>query len=131
MRVLLRLYSVLFHFVLGLFLFAIGVVTIAGGANNLKLGMLPWTGPTLTTAVLLVGLLGMLISVLGLLGRLKILFPLWAAFVLVMMIRGFFLSSYAFSGADGFHDAIWLTLGALLAFLLSWAVFRKKKQIKS
>ncbi|HSM79110.1 MAG TPA: hypothetical protein VLT57_15840 [Bryobacteraceae bacterium] len=127
MRVLLRLYSCLFHFVLGLFLFAIGVVTISGGADNLKLDMLPWTGSTLTMAVVVSGLLGMLISVLALLGRLKFLFPLWAAFVVVMMFRGFLFSPYAFGGADGFHDAIWLTVGALLAFACSWAVFRKPK----
>ncbi|HVT91643.1 MAG TPA: hypothetical protein VHD76_02270 [Bryobacteraceae bacterium] len=127
MKFLLLMFSVLFHFLLGLFLFGVGVVTVSGGVDNLKLGMLPWTGAALTTAVILTGLLGMAIAILGLLGRLKFLLPLWAAIVLVMMVKGFFISSYVFGGKDGFHNALWLTLGALLAFLFSWAVFRKKK----
>jgi len=40
--------------------------------------------------------------------------------------RGFFLSSYSFAGANQFQFAVWLTAGALLAFLGSLGVLRRR-----
>ena len=33
------------------------------------------------------------------------------------MLRGFFLSSYTFSSAGEFRFAVWLTIGAFVAFV--------------
>jgi len=46
--------------------------------------------------------------------------------VLTLMIRGFFLSSYSFAGANQFQFAVWLTAGALIAFLGSLGVLRPR-----
>jgi len=113
---LLRLYSYLYHLVLALFLIGLGIVSIWNG-KDLSLGMLPWQGSTLTQAVLVLGTVGLVCLMLALTGVLRWLFPLWALVVIVLMARGFFLSSYTFSGADQFRGALWLTLGAVGAFL--------------
>jgi len=87
--------------------------------------MLPWEGVALTRAVLLLGVVGVA-SVLLAGSRLRWIFPLWCLFVLAVMIRGFFLSSYIFAGARQFQFAVWLTLGSLIAFLGSLGVLRRR-----
>lgn len=128
MRLLLRLFSYAFELAVALPLAAIGIVTAASGLNNLQLGMLPWEGAHLTYGVLALGFGGILITALAILGRLKILFPLWCALILILMVRGFFLSPYTFSGAAQFRGALWLTFGALGAFLSSWTVLQSSKK---
>jgi hypothetical protein len=66
--------------------------------------------------------------ILAITGKLRWLFPLWAGFVLVMMFRGFFLSSYSFADAGEFKFDVWLTAGALLAFLVSLSLFGRAKK---
>src|SRR6266849_1465632 len=100
---LLRIFAYLFHLVLCLFLLGLGVVVSASGQNNLKLGMLPWEGAALTRAVLFLGVAGIVCVVLAVTGFARWLFVPWTLFVLIMMIRGFFLSSYSFAGADQFR----------------------------
>lgn len=123
---LLRICAYIFHFVLCLFLFGAGIVAAAGGEDNLELGMLPWQGAALTRATLILGAVGIICVVLAVTGIARWLFPVWALFVLVMMFRGFFLSSYSFGGADQFKLDVWLTVGALVAFLASLSLFRRR-----
>ena len=113
---LLRLYAYLYHLALSLFLIGIGIVAVWNG-KDLTLGMLPWQGSTLTQAVLVLGVVGLVCALLAATGALRWLFPLWALVVLVLMVRGFFLAPYTFSGPDQFWGAVLLTLGALGAFL--------------
>ena len=113
---LLRLYAYLYHLVLALFLLGIGLTALANG-KNLNLGMLPWEGSKLTQGVLILGVVGLICVLLALTGWLRWLFGLWALAVLVLMVRGFYLTPYTFSSADQFQGAIWLTIGALGAFL--------------
>lgn len=124
---LLRIYAYLFELALCFLLLGAGLMTVAGGENNLKLGMLPWEGATLTRAVLIMGVVGIVCAVLALAGWLRWLFPLWTLFVFALMFRGYFLTSYSFSSADEFKLAVWLTAGALLAFLASLSLFRRHK----
>ena len=131
MRLLVRIYCFLFQLTLALFLTAVGLVTVLSGLNNLHLGMLPWEGAHLTYGVLGLGLGGLVITALAILGRLKLLFPLWCGAVLVLMFRGFFLSSNTFKGPEQFFGALLLTLGALGAFLGSWTVLRRPKPVTS
>ena len=122
---LLRVFAYLFELGLSLFLIGLGIVAWATSGNNLTLGMLPWEGAALTRSILILGIVG-LACVLLAGSRLRWIFPLWCLFVLVMMIRGFFVSSYSFAGANQFQSAVWLTLGALAAFLGSLGVLRRR-----
>jgi hypothetical protein len=122
---LLRVYAYLFHLVLGLLLAGMAMVALTSG-TDLTLGMLPWQGASLTRAALLLGLLGIICLALAVTGFARWLFPLWALFALIMMLRGFFLSSYTFSGAGEFKSAVWLTVGALVAFLGSLSLFGRR-----
>jgi LPXTG-motif cell wall-anchored protein len=126
---LLRVYAYLFHLALGLLLAGMAIVALSSG-TDLTLGMLPWQGALLTRAALLLGLLDVICLVLAVTGFARWLFPLWALFALIMMLRGFFLSSYTFPGAGEFKSAVWLTIGALVAFVGSLSLFgrRRKRQ---
>ena len=121
---LLRVYALLFALSLSLFLLAVGMVAWrSGGAGELKLGMLPWEGVALQRAVLVLGAAG-LASVLLAGSRLRWIFPLWCGFILILIVRGFFLGNYTFRGSQEFQLAVGLTIGALAAFLGSLAVLR-------
>ena len=122
-----RIYAYLYHVLLALLLLALGVAALSTGRDNLSLGMLPWEGGRLTQGLLVLGVVGLLCVLLAVTGWLRFLFPLWTLLILVLMIRGFFLSPYTFSGEDEFKEAIWLTVGALVAFLASLSLFARRK----
>jgi len=122
---LLRGFAYLFELALSLFLTGLGIVAWASSSNELRLEMLPWGGMALKWIILILGVVGVA-SVLLVGSRLGWVFPLWCLFVLVMMVRGFFLSSYSFASASQFQAAVWLTLGALMAFLGSLGVLRRR-----
>ena len=124
---LLRVGAYLYHLLLALFLLGLGVFVSSGGQHNLKLGMLPWEGAALTQAILILGAVGTICVLLAIVGKLRWLFVLWTLFVLVMMFRGFFLSSYSFADAAQFKFDVWLTVSALLAFLVSLSLFGKRR----
>lgn len=122
---LLRLFGYLFQFLLSLFLIGI---SIAAGPNTLQLGMLPWSGPALNHWVMALGIFGLLATILAISGTLRFLFPVWCLAVLLLLFSGYFLSGYRMSGPGEMHVALWLTAGALLAFLGSLTVFRARKK---
>jgi hypothetical protein len=124
MRLLLRIYSILFETILSLFLTGVGIVAFLGGRNNLKMDMLPWKGAALTYGVLGLGMGGLILSALAAAGKLKILFPIWCAVIFVLLFHGFFLSSFMYNGPAEFRGAVWLTVGALGAFLSSWTLLQ-------
>jgi hypothetical protein len=124
---LLRVYAYLFHLALALFLFGVGIVAFSSG-RSLTLGMLPWEGVTLTWAVLILGLVGIVCVGLAVTGIVRWLFPFWTLFALVMMVRGFFLSGYSFGDAAQFRFDLWLTLGALIAFFGSLSLFGRRRR---
>lgn len=123
---LLRLYSYVYEFVLALFLFLVSLVVLIGGKNDLHLPMLPWEGAPLTYWVFGLSLLGLVITILAVAGKLRVLFPLWCLFVLIMMVRGFFLSHFYYSGPDQFRGAVWLTIGAFGAFMSSLMLLKRQ-----
>ena len=120
-----RFCAYLFGFVFSLLLIGLGIVAWTSGPADIQLGMLPWEGPALTRAILILGITG-LICVLLAGSSLRGIFPLWCLFVLVTMIRSFFLSSYRFTGAGQFQFAVALTTLALIAFLGSLGVFGRR-----
>ena len=113
---LLAAFACLFGLALSLFLIGLGIVAWVSDSNVLAFGM---------RIILIAGIVG-LASVLLAGSRLRWIFPLWCLFVLVMLVRGFFLSSYTFGGAAGFQLALGLTIGALIAFLGSLGMLRRR-----
>jgi hypothetical protein len=123
---LLRVYAYGFHLVLALFLIGISTVALTSG-TNLTLGMLPWQGATLTSATLLLGLVGVVCIIMAVTGFVRWLFPLWALIALILMLRGFFLSSYTFPSAGDFRSAVWLSIAAFVAFVGSLSLFGRRR----
>jgi hypothetical protein len=115
-KTLLRFFGYLYHGILGLFLLAVSGVTLISGTNNLQLGMLPWQGSTLTLMVFFGALIGLLSVLLAMMGKIRPLFFVWALLVLVLMVKGYVLSSYHFSPGEG-KTVLYLGIGALISVL--------------
>ncbi len=126
---LLRFLSYVYHGLLSLVLLALGLlVTLAGGAQSLRLEMLPWSGTTLLCVLVFGGLFGLLTVVLAIKGKLRPLFFLWAILVVVYLVKGFFLGGYRFS-PDEFSKVVYLVLGAFVALLGAFLqMFRPAKR---
>jgi hypothetical protein len=96
-KALLRAFSFLFHIVLALFLLGVSGLALGTNPHALHMGMLPWEGTTLCY-VLLFGAIFALISIaLALTGRLPLLFFAWSLAVAVLLLKGYFFSSYRFT----------------------------------
>ena len=126
----LRIYSYIYHLVLSLILVAIAIVTYSGGVHNLNLPMLPWKGAALTQWVLGLGIAGLVSTILAFTGVFRFLFPIWCLTVVVMMVRGFFLSQYVYEGPEHFRTIVWVVAGAIVAFLASLPLFRSKASLR-
>lgn len=124
---LLRVFAYAFHLALALFLIGVGLVALSSG-TTLTLGMLPWEGVVLTRMAVFLGAAGILCVALAVTGAARWLFPLWTLFVLIMMLRGFFLSSYTFSGESEFKSAVWMTVGTVVAFAGSLSLFKRRRR---
>lgn|GEM_PF-431320 len=113
-----RIYSLLFHLVVSLFLLGLAIVASSSSGAELKLGMTPWEGSSLVTALYALGLIGLVIVALTFRGILRFLFLIWSLVVLYLLVNGYFLNTtYRFGGEDEFRFAIYLSLGAFVAFL--------------
>ena len=112
---LLRFYSYLFHLAVSGFLLALGVVS-AATSTDLHLDAIGLPPQKALAGVFILGIVGLLCTVLAFTGMLRIPFPFWAAVVVWLMIEGFFLSTATFAGPASFQCAILLTLGAIAAF---------------
>jgi len=107
---------------LSISLAALGLAWLAlSGGLHLRL---PWfyaEGARLSGWLVVVGIVGLVTVVLAATGVARWPLSLWALVVFVMLLRGYFLSSYTFAGASGFWSAVGFTCGALLAFGCSLA----------
>jgi hypothetical protein len=115
-KALLRILSYIFGALLALFVTAVCAVALANG-SPLNFAFLPWDGPALTYWLLGLALFGLLTLLLAMGGKVRALFFLWNAAVFVLLVKGFFVSFYVFSGPVSFRTAVWLTVGSLLAVL--------------
>jgi hypothetical protein len=125
LKVLMRLFSYLFHGLLALFLLAVSAVALSSG-QPLHFEVLPWQGRELTLWVLLGALLGLISVILAIRRVWRPLFFLWSLIVLLMMARGFFFSGYYFAGRDEFLRALYLTAAALIAVFGAWFQLRRR-----
>jgi len=112
---LMRIYSFVFHILLGVVMMAVGFVSVTAGEHNLQIKFLPWQGTTLTYCLLGLGLAGLVITGLAVRRIVPALFAVWSFAVLVMLVRGYFFSSYNF-GLGGVRTALLFVAAALLAF---------------
>jgi len=121
---ILRVYSFTFHILLIIFLLAVSSLAWSSGLP-LNLEMLPQLGMQLTYWVFGAGVAGLLILILACKKILPVLFVLWTAAVLVLLVRGFFFSRYNFGpGGGSLSLALTLILGALVAVWGSWLQLR-------
>ncbi len=119
---LLRIYSFVFHMMLGVFLVTSAAISYRSH-RTMNLDMLPFPDENLLRDTVLLGLIGIFCTLLSLTRTLKILFVLWTALAFYLMLKWFFLESYVFDDAHQTRGAIWLTFGALGAFFgAAWAM---------
>lgn len=95
----------------------LSVVGYSSSGAELSLGMLPWTGNELVGSLLALGLGGLLFVVLAFNGAQRFLYMVWTLVMTYLIVNGYFLTNYRFSGEGEFRFAIYVALGALLAFL--------------
>jgi hypothetical protein len=118
---ILRFLAYLYHGLLALLLLALGtVLTLANAGNSVHLDMLPWSGSAAVTALLLGGILGLVIVILAIRGVLRPLFFLWALVIVILMIKGYFLSGYRFT-PDEFDRVAYGLIGAFIALIGAFA----------
>ncbi|MCW5966336.1 MAG: hypothetical protein KIT83_20030 [Bryobacterales bacterium] len=122
---LIRIYSLLFHLLLSLFLLALAIVGYSSSGAGLTLGMAPWSGNELVGSLFALGLGGLLFVILAFKGAQRFLYMIWTLVMLYLLVNGYFLTSYRFSGPGEFEFALYLALGALLAFLGGVLLLRK------
>ena len=127
-RALLKYYSCLFHFVLGLFVAGMSLFFLITGANNVKMGMLPfWTGDALKYWMLGLGLVGIFSAAMAALNKIRILLVLFSFLALCLIVYGYFLGPYRFSNPAEAKSAGWFALGALGAFIGSLMQFPARR----
>lgn len=115
----LRVYSWIFETILCLLAIGIATVSLLGG-SELQIGWLPWTGRALQHYMILVGVLGLILVLLAVAGRLRFLLFLFSLAVLILLVRGLFMSGYSFPQPDAWKGALLLIMGAILAFIGAW-----------
>jgi len=118
-KLIMRYFSYLYHLVLVLFLIAVSGLALASGTPSLNLGMLPWSGNTLTYVVFFGALAGLLTVLLAVRKKLRVLFLVWSVLVAVLLVKGYIFSGYKFHSGE-FKIAIYLIVGSLIALAGAW-----------
>ncbi|MBI4905647.1 MAG: hypothetical protein HY820_18590 [Acidobacteria bacterium] len=117
MKLLLRLYSFIFHLPLAFLLFAIGAFGLIDGAYNMNIDFLPWSGKTLVYTLAGIGFVGLLSVYQAIKGKMKFLFALYALIVLVLAVNGVLFSGHRYADANAFYWALAYVAGAFVAFI--------------
>ena len=123
----LRFFSYLYHLAFSLLLLGLSIVAYTG-KHTLRLEMTPWSGETLSRWLLGSALFGFFAILLALREKGRALFLVYAAFIAVMLIRGYFLQPFRFRGPEELRFASYLSLGAVLALAGAWSAFRKPRR---
>lgn len=130
LKALMRYFSYAYHGLLALFLLGIALVAVTSGSHTLQFEMLPWTGAALTWWLLGGSLFGLASVVLAYKGKVRVLLLVWSVAVALLMLWGYFLSSYRFEPGE-VGTVMLLIGGSLLAALGAWFQFRTKPEYKS
>ena len=124
-KALLSFLSYVYHGLLCLVVLALSCIAMVAGAKSLQLGMLPWTGSTLLYTMLFGALFGLLTIILAIKGTLRPLFFVWSLLIMILLMKGYLLSSYHFSPGE-FRTAIYLIAGSIIAVLGAWAQMSRR-----
>lgn len=125
MRAVARAVAYLYVVLISLAALGLAWVALSSGAH-LRLPMFYAEGPRLTYWLVAAGIVGLATVLVAVIGVARWPVSLWALVAFVVLFRGYFLSSYVFSGASGFWNAVWFTGGALAAFVCSLVPRRRK-----
>jgi hypothetical protein len=120
-----RILSYAYHGLLALFLLGISFLAIATNSHTLQLGMLPWSGKTLSYTVFFGALFGIVSVVLAMRGQVRFLFFAWSLAVALFLLKGYVFSSYSLQPGE-LSTAVALGAGALVALAGAWFQLRKK-----
>jgi hypothetical protein len=132
LRGLLRVYSWIFEALLCLLGIGISIVSWSVGASDpVKVDWLPWSAATLPAWLMGLGILGLFFVFLAFIGRLRILFFLFAAGVFGLLTKGLFLSTHSFEGPMEARNALLVVLGSFLAILGAWPTGRRGRDYRS
>jgi len=89
--------------------------------------MLPFGEDVMTSGVAILGSIGLFSTLLALLRVFRYLFPLWAAWALYLMTKGWLSSPYHFSGAEAFQIGLLLIACAAVALLGALSALRLRR----
>lgn len=124
-QALLRFFSYGCHLILSLLMLALGLVAALSDNTGFEIDFLPWSGKDLRLALLVLGVCGLASIYLAVKGKMRFLFLVWTAGIVVLAGRGIFASSHQFDGESEFKWALVL-LGALLITVWgAWSRFRQ------
>lgn len=125
----LKFYSILFSFVVGVFLTGLGLLSILTSAQNMKMDMLPfWKGSSLWYGLLCLGLLGVIAALAAALKKAKVLLVVFTLAGFALVVYGYFLSAgYRFSGAAEAKGVLAFAFGMLGAFFGSLYQYEKSR----
>ena len=124
-KALLRFVSYVFHALLCLGLLLLTVLLFLSGADAVRLEMLPWKGETLLYVLLCGSVAGLVILFLALRGTLRFLFFLWSLMVVVLIVKGYYLSGYRFT-PDEPKSVLYLFIGSVVALIGSCFVMTRR-----
>ena len=123
---ILRAFGYIYHLSISVILLALSLVAYASDNYNLKQDLLPWTGKELFYWMLGLGLIGGLSVILCFLGKVRVLFPIWALAVVLGLVRAIILGGMRFENAAAFRNALLFLAAGLIALLGAWSAFRKR-----
>ena len=127
LHALMRFYSYLFTLFLSVFLTGFGAVAYLSGLHNWKIDTFIWTGEDLSKAMLILGILGGLSVLMAVFNIFRGLLPVMALIFFGLIVYGFFWQSYRFADAEQFQGILALAVGALVSFLCSLLLFRRRR----
>ena len=125
---LLRVYSFVFHLTLSVFLIGLAVIDYRS-QQFINLDLLPFASENLLRDTVLLGFVGVGCTLLALSSRFKFVFLVWTAVALWLMLKWFFLGDYIFDNAHQARGAMWLTFGALGAFIGAMWSLRTRRRL--
>ncbi len=123
---ILRAFSYIYHSLICFVLLAISLVAYISDNYNFKQELLPWAGKELFYWMLGLGLIGSISIVFCFLGKVRVLFPVWAAVVVIGLVRGMLLGGMRFASAADFYYGLSFLAAGLIALMGAWSAFRKR-----
>lgn len=128
LHVLMRFYSYLFTLFLSIFLTGIGTVAYLSDLHNWNVDTFPWKGKDISTAALILGVMGGLSVILAFFDWFRGLIPVMALVFFGLIVYGYLYQSYRFADAEQFQWVLGLAAGAFGSFLCSLMELKRPKK---